>query len=313
VRTPPRPLLRPLDQIPWPARERRDLEPYLSAWRARHGETALSLVSSRGCPYHCTWCSKQVYGDTFRRRSVRDVVDEVEHIAERWGPDQLWFADDMFTINRRWVMEFCAEMGRRRVGLPFYLIGRPESLDPALVAALREAGLFRMYLSAESGAQSVLDAMRKEDTVEHIDRAARLLRAQGVELGVFAMIGYPGETWTDLQATLAMLHRLAPEVTLLSVAHPMKGTAFYESVQDRILRPPGWERAQGGRLAFRMDYPRPYYELAQRLIWAETELVQRLRRGQYDTRTASLALKAPLLGLASGALARGAEWAGYGR
>ena len=298
VRTAPRALIRPLDTIPWPVRERRDLAPYFAAWRERHGETALSMVTSRGCPYHCTWCSKQVYGDTFRRRSPDDVIDELLHLKEAYQPDQIWFADDMFTINKRWVHRFCSRMVERGAQTPFYLIGRPESLDPAMCAALREAGLYRMYLSAESGAQHVLDAMRKEDRVEHILSAARMLRAHGIELGVFVMIGYPGETRADIDATLRMLHTIEPEVTLLSVAHPMKGTQFYDQVADRVrageAAPRGHEEKHGGRLAFDMDYHPAFYELAQRLIWAETGLVKRLRRGQLDLETARLALKAPV-------------------
>lgn len=295
VRTSPRPLIRPLDQVPWPTRDRRDLDRYFAAWRARHGETALSMVTSRGCPYHCTWCSKQVYGDTFRRRSVDDVIDEVVYNRETYAPDQIWFADDMFTINRRWVLQFCRRMVERGAVLPFYVIGRPETLDPELCAALRQAGCYRMYCSAESGAQRVLDAMKKESKVDEIYRAARLLRAAGIELGVFVMLGYPGETAADVEATLSMLHAISPEVTLLSVAHPMKGTAFYDEVADRLESPPGWAEKNGGRLAFRMDYSRRYYDLAQRLIWAETDLVRRLRRGQYDRKTAALAVKAPVL------------------
>lgn len=298
VHTAARALIRPLDRIPWPARERRDQAPYFAAWRERHGETALSMVTSRGCPYHCTWCSKQVYGDTFRRRDVDDVIDELVHLRERYQPDQIWFADDMFTINKRWVHRFCQRMVERGAQVPFYLIGRPESLDARMCAALKAAGLYRMYISAESGAQHVLDAMRKEDTVEHILKAARLLRAHGIELGVFVMIGYPGETRADIDATLRMLHTIQPEVTLLSVAHPMKGTQFYEEVADRVLlgerAPRGHEARQGGRLAFEMDYHPAFYELAQRMIWAETGLVQRLRAGQLDRQTAALALKAPV-------------------
>lgn len=298
LHTAPRPLIRPLERIPWPARERRDQQPYFAAWRERHGETALSMVTSRGCPYHCTWCSKQVYGDTFRRREVDDVIDELTDLRERWDPDQIWFADDMFTINKRWVHRFCQRMVDRGAQVPFYLIGRPESLDARLCAALKAAGLYRMYISAESGAQHVLDAMRKEDTVEHILRAARLLRAHGIELGVFVMIGYPGETRADIDATLRMLHAIQPEVTLLSVAHPMKGTQFYDEVAHRLLTgeraPRGHEERNGGRLAFEMDYHPAFYELAQRLIWAETGLVQRLRAGRIDGETARLALKAPV-------------------
>ena len=293
VKTAPRALIRPLDQLPWPHRDRRDLRHYLDSWRQRHGETALSMTTSRGCPYHCTWCSKAVYGDTFRRRSVEDVVSEVLHLREEWDPDQLWFVDDMFTINKKWVSAFCSEMVTRRASLPFYLIGRPERLDLPLLTALRQAGCFRIYLSAESGAQHVLDAMRKETALEDIYRAVRLCAAAGIEVGLFVMVGYPGERLADLKATLGMLHVVDPAVTLLSVAHPMKGTAFYQEVQKDIVHPAGWEERHGGRLAFKMEYPHLFYEVAQRHIWTETNLVRRWRRRQWDAEMVRLAVKYP--------------------
>lgn len=271
VRTKPRALIRKLDTLPWPHRDRRDMDAYFAAWRARHGETAMSLTTSRGCPYHCTWCSKQVYGDTFRRRDPDAVIDELLHVRERFGPDQVWFVDDMFTINRAWVHRFSERVVARGAVTPFYLIGRPETLDVDMVAALRRAGLYRMYLSAESGAQHVLDAMRKETTLAEIERGAGLLRDAGVEIGVFVMLGYPGEEKPDILATRDMLRRLDPEVTLLSVAHPMKGTRFYDAVKHRITG------ESGGRLTFDMRYSPRLYDIAQRMIWADQGLRRAVR------------------------------------
>lgn len=265
VRTRPRALIRPLDALPWPHRDRADLEDYIATWRARHGETAMSLTTSRGCPYHCTWCSKQVYGDTFRRRDVDAVIDEVLHLRRTFAPDQLWFVDDMFTINRRWVHRFCARMVERDAVTPFYVIGRPETLEPELVRALARAGCYRMYVSAESGAQHVLDAMRKESTVADIERGAALLHDAGIELGVFVMLGYPGEEKPDILATRDLLRRIDPAVTLLSVAHPMRGTAFHDAVEDRITG------EQAGRLTFRMRHGARVYDAAQRMIWADRD------------------------------------------
>lgn len=271
VRTRPRALIRPLDRLPWPHRDRRDLDAYFATWRARHGETAMSLSTSRGCPYHCTWCSKQVYGDTFRRRDPDLVIDEVLHVRERFAPDQVWFVDDMFTLNRTWVHRFCARMVERGAVTPFYVIGRPDTLDAAMAEALRKAGCYRLYLSAESGAQHVLDAMRKETTVAEVERAGAVLRAAGIELGVFVMLGYPGEERVDVHATRAMIRRLDPAVTLLSVAHPMKGTAFHDAVADRV------NGVDGGRLTFEMRHGPRFYDAAQRLIWAELGARRALR------------------------------------
>ena len=296
VRTEPRPLIRPLDRLPWPARDRRDHDEYFRVWRERHGETALSMVTSRGCPFHCSWCSKQVYGDTFRRRGETDVIDELVSLRERFDPDQIWFADDLFTINRAWVHRFCQQMVERRTTLPFYGIARPESLDAALCDALRRAGCYRIYCSAESGAQHVLDRMRKDSTVQDILRAGRLLRQAGIELGVFVMLGYPGESRQDIDRTLEMLHTLEPDVVLVSVAHPMKGTTFYDEVADRLVgAPDGGPSHHGGRLRFRMRYPSAFYDTAQRLVWTETELARGLRRGPVDARLLRLLVQAPAL------------------
>ncbi|MGC6507809.1 MAG: B12-binding domain-containing radical SAM protein [Myxococcota bacterium] len=300
VRTKARRLIRPLDVLPWPERRRKDLEPYLDAWRQRHGETALSMVTSRGCPYHCSWCSKQVYGDTFRRRSVDDVIDELMHLKAEYNPDQIWFADDLFTINKSWIRRFCSEMVRRKAVTPFYIIGRPETFTQALCEDLKKAGCFRVYLSAESGSQLVLDAMHKDDRVEHIITATRLLQAAGIEVGFFVMIGYPGERWVDLKATVRMLHALQPDVTLLSVAHPMKGTQFYEQVENRLTP----QRNEGGRLAFEQDYSPLFYDWVQRWIWSETKLVQDLKNRRLSTSTIKNAIKTPIYRLSSASLAR---------
>ena len=176
----------------------------------------------------------------------------------------------MMSINRKWVHRFCTRVVERRAQVPFYVIGRPETLDEPLVHALREAGCFRMYVSAESGAQHVLDAMKKESTVADIERGAALLRTAGIELGVFTMLGYPGEEKADILATRDMLRRILPEVTLLSVAHPMKGTAFHTLVQDQITG------EDAGRLTFQMRHSAALYDTAQRMIWADQDLRREL-------------------------------------
>jgi radical SAM superfamily enzyme YgiQ (UPF0313 family) len=98
VRTPGRALLPDLDRQPHPDRDAIDLPMYLNAWRARHGVGTVSLITARGCPYTCTWCSRSCFGETHRRRSVTNVADEVEAIVDRYHPERLWYADDVFAI-----------------------------------------------------------------------------------------------------------------------------------------------------------------------------------------------------------------------
>lgn len=283
-RSPPRPLVRPLDRLPWPARERRDLDAYFAAWRARHGETALSMTTSRGCPFHCSWCSKQVYGDTFRRRDPDAVIDELLAVKEQFAPDQLWFVDDMFTLNRTWVDRFAERMVARGAQTPFYVIGRAETLEPRQLERLRAAGLYRMYVSAESGADHVLDAMQKGTTVAELRRAGRLLRDAGIEMGAFVMLGYPGESRADVLATRDLLRDLDPAVTLVSVAHPMKGTRFHDEVRDRVTG------TRGGRLTFEMAYSPRFYDASQRMLWAD-EGLRRARRARAPRRLVGAAAR----------------------
>ena len=276
VRTAARALIRPLDCLPWPVRERADLDHYFSAWRRRHGQTALSMTTSRGCPYHCTWCSKQVYGDTFRRREPDAVIDELVAMREQFAPDQIWFVDDMFTINRRWVERFCTRMIARGAVMPFYVIGRAETLEPSQLALMRAAGCYRMYVSAESGADHVLSAMKKGTTVAELRTAGRMLREAGIEMCAFVMLGYPGESRPDVLATRDLLRDLRPAVTLVSVAHPMKGTAFYDAVKEDV------SGVKGGRLLFDMPYTLRFYDAAQRMLWAD-ERARRAREARSPT------------------------------
>jgi len=119
-------LIEDLDAQPWPDRERIDMDRYLRAWRERHGAGSISMITARGCPYHCRWCSHSTFGKTHRRRSPVGVVDEVEWIMGRYAPEQLWLADDVFTIHHGWLYAYAREMRRRGLRVPFECITRAD-------------------------------------------------------------------------------------------------------------------------------------------------------------------------------------------
>src|SRR3989454_11243719 len=104
--TGPRPLIPDIDRQPWPSRESVSIGRDLETWRTHHGTGSVSLITARGCPYDCRWCSHAVYGKTHRRRKAASVVDEIEWILDRYSPDMLWIADDVFTIHHGWLAEF---------------------------------------------------------------------------------------------------------------------------------------------------------------------------------------------------------------
>ena len=291
VRTPQRPLLPDLDALPNPDRDAIDMSAYLAAWRARHGVGTVSLITARGCPYTCTWCSRSVFGDTHRRRSIGHVADEVEGIADRYHPERLWYADDVFAIHRSWTVGYAKELERRRIRLPFECISRAERIDDDVAAALASLGCFRVWIGSESGSQRVLDAMKRKVRVEQVHEAADRLRRHGIEVGMFIMLGYDGEELSDLQATVAHLKRTAPDVLLTTVSYPIKGTPYYAQVADR-LGPHAWAEQTDRDLVVRGRPSRTYFDFARRWMVAEVDAdrYKRQRRYARAARAASSAL-----------------------
>ncbi|MCL6505952.1 MAG: B12-binding domain-containing radical SAM protein [Bryobacteraceae bacterium] len=265
VRTAPRPLIADLDSLPWPDRERVDLRRYLQVWREHHGAGSLSLITARGCPYHCRWCSHSVFGKTHRRRSPEDVAAEVEWLLKRYQPDMLWYADDVFTIHPSWILRFAELMGQRRLRVPFECITRADRLNPQLADALAELGCFRVWIGSESGSQRILDAMERGVRVEQVREAIGLCRQRGIQTGMFLMWGYEGEDIQDIEATVAHVVAAQPDVFLTTVAYPIKGTPYYDDVAARLVLPEPWRQSTDRDYRIAGRHSRRFYEFAD--LW----------------------------------------------
>ena len=240
ARTPPRPQIQDLDAQPWPDRAAIPMQRYLDTWRTHHGHSSVSLITARGCPYTCTWCSHTVFGHTHRRRSPADVASEVAWIKESYDPDRLWYADDVFTIAHRWFLEFAGELHRRQLRIPFECISRADRLDEHIVDTLAEMGCYRLWIGSESGSQRILDAMKRKAQVEDVQAKSRMLQKRGIEVGMFIMLGYEGEQMSDLKATVDHLKKASPDVFLTTVAYPIKGTPYHDDVQERLISDLPW-------------------------------------------------------------------------
>ncbi len=264
LRTPERELIADLNLLPFPDREAIDCARYVETWRTHHGKGSLSLICARGCPFTCTWCSRSVFGDTHRRRSPENVVDEIVHLRERYSPDMLWFADDVFTINHRWFRAFYEEMRRRGVRIPFECISRADRLNEEILKMMAELGAFRIWYGSESGSQRILDAMQRRVTVEQIRSVTAAARRFGIETGLFVMLGYPGEEISDIDATIQHLKDTGPDTYLTTVAYPIRGTTLYEEVKDRLIASVPWDRMTDRTLNFRGRHSERFYWFATR-------------------------------------------------
>ena len=265
-RTPPRPVIADLDSLPWPDRDALEMDDYFKAWKSRHGESSVSLITARGCPYHCSWCSAEVFGHSHRQRSPSDVVDEMLMLKERYEPDIMWISDDVLTISRKWSFAFFEEVRRRGAALPFECLSRADLVDREILQGLADSGCFRIWYGAESGSQKVLDSMQKGTRVEQVREASRITQELGMQSGFFILLGYPEETTADIRMTIDFLKETRPDVVGTSVAFPIRGTEFYERVADRIIPNDNWSSRNQNKLLFKGRYPRLYYWFAIRWL-----------------------------------------------
>ena len=271
VRTADRPKIPNLDTLPFPDREAIDHQRYLDVWRQHHGASSINLITARGCPYRCTWCSHAVYGYSHRRRSPRNVADEVAWIIDRYDPDQLWYADDVFTISHPWLQQYAAELSTRGIHRPFETITRADRLQTeASVRALKELGCYRIWIGSESGSQRILDAMQRGVSVEQVREAVRLARKYDIEVGMFLMWGYEGEELADIAATVEHVKRTDPDIFFTTVSYPIKGTPYFDTVRDKLGLPIAWAAASDRDYAIAGRRDRAYYRLAD--VWLRSEV-----------------------------------------
>ena len=279
VRSAPRQKIANLSKQPWPDREAIEFQQYIDVWRRKHGGGSVSLITARGCPFTCTWCSHSVYGRSHRRRSVEDVASEVEWIIDRYRPDQLWYADDVLTINRTWFLDYASELSRRGVSIPYEAITRADCLDEETVEALAATGAWRIWIGAESGSQRILDAMRRKTFIGDVRRKTLMLQTKGIKVGMFIMFGYEGEEETDLLETLEHLKTTAPDVFLTTVAYPIKGTEYYDAVQEHIGSDLPWQHRSDRDYRIAGRRSRRYYSHVTRWITNEVQAARSRQNG----------------------------------
>jgi radical SAM superfamily enzyme YgiQ (UPF0313 family) len=272
IQTASRPQIADIDSLPWPDRSQIDIPEYMRIWKTHHGMSSVNLITARGCPYKCKWCSHAVFGYSHRRRSPVDCADELQNIAETYQPDQVWYADDVFTISHAWLNEYNAELKRRNLHLPFETISRADRMmKDEVLATLKELGCYRIWIGSESGSQKILDAMQRGVTVEQVQWATHAAQRHGIEVGMFLMWGYDGETLEDIEATIDHVKKANPNIFFTTVAYPIKNTPYYHAVSDRVSLSLDWDKATDRDMRIRGRHSRNYYRHADRWLRSEVE------------------------------------------
>ena len=273
VRGPARPFLKDLDRLPLPAWDLVDMEEYLGRWQESTGERRAAVLTSRGCPFDCSWCSKPTFGRSFRQQSPERVVDELRALKERYRVNYVRFCDDVFGISRAWIDRLLTLLLEEKLDLRWECLARVDLLKPELLRRMRAAGLERVYVGVESGSQKMLDLMNRGTRLAQVERTADALRREGIRQFWFLMLGYPGETLDDIEATLRLFRRFSPEEYSVSIAVPVPGTRFYDSVKDRLTgRSKASKGDGGGTLLYEAAYPEVLYRWEQARFGLEAAL-----------------------------------------
>ena len=292
-----------LDSLPWPDRGQIDQARYVDVWREKHGMGSVNLITARGCPYKCNWCSHAVFGYTHRRRSFLDCASELEHVMETYRPDQVWYSDDVFTISHPWLFGYAKELKRRNLRVPFETISRADRMmKDEVLQTLADMGCYRIWIGSESGSQRILDAMQRGVTVDQVVWAANAAKRYGIQVGMFLMWGYPGEQVDDIAATVDLVSKCQPEVHLTTVAYPIKNTGYFRKAADSVVIDKEWSAATDRDHRIRGRHSRGYYKQAD--LWLNNEVEATRLEGRNPAeaalrRAAAMQARASMLAVAS--------------
>lgn len=249
-----------LDTIPHADRSAFDDVTYQSYWKKTFGYSLTPVLTTRGCPYRCDFCSKPVFGQRYRERSPEHVADEFEMISAL-GFDRIWVADDVFTLKIKRSHEVCEAIWRRNLPVVWECLSRIEGADESLFRHMRRAGCVRVFFGLESGDDEVVKKLiKKLHTTKQAKSGVELARQAGIEVGSFFLLGYPGESRETVKKTLDFAAELSLDYASFTVPVPLPGTALY----DRVGRDPNkvWHRTHENSVLFESDLGGRFLKLA---------------------------------------------------
>jgi anaerobic magnesium-protoporphyrin IX monomethyl ester cyclase len=252
-----------------PSRHLIDLAPYRKAWKEAHGSFSVNMVAGRGCPFQCNWCAKPISGDKFHLRPAGEVAEEMRQLKVEAQAEHIWFGDDIFALNHHWVEEFATEVVAREASLPFKIQSRADLMSETTVTALKAAGCAEVWMGVESGSQKILDAMDKRLKLSAVVTARERLQEAGIRACYFLQFGYPGESWEELQATMAFVRKTRPDDIGISFSYPLPGTVFYERVKAELGPKRNWTDSDDLCIMFKAAYTTDFYRAVRDALHAE--------------------------------------------
>ena len=216
-----------IQSFPLPDRSDFDHATYQKVWLQKDGTKTTSIMTTLGCPFDCDFCSRPVFGNSFRRRNLDAVFEEIDQIL-RLGYDSLWIADDNFTLNLTFLKDFCQRMAGRKI--EWSCLSRVTGITEEIARLMKEAGCRRVYLGLETGSPATLQLMNKRATLEEGINAVHQFRKAGIETAAFFIVGYPMETISSIEATFELALTLPLDEISFNVPYPLPGSRLFDRV-----------------------------------------------------------------------------------
>ncbi len=242
---PDREFVKNLDSLPFPdhsciVRERYSEPLSLGQYRDKHNQIA-EIFTSRGCPFHCKFCSNfLVMGNACRWRSVENVMAEIDDLIRNQHYNYIFFHDDNFTLNRSRVFALCKALQKRKIR--WSCLTRVDIIDDEMIRVMKAAGCDKILFGVESGSLRVLRQIQKQTTPMQIVEAFRLVHKYKIKTQAFIIVGYPTETVADINKTIALLKRINPDFLFVSHFTPYPGTESYQqAIEKGYLKKGNWD------------------------------------------------------------------------
>jgi len=226
------PLLQDLDLLPWPAREKVPLEKDIPDPGNYWWLPSTGIVFSRGCPLKCSFCSKSVFADTIRYRSVKDSVQEMIYCGDRWGIRDFRFFDEGPTVNRKLMHELCHEILAQGVRIKWNCFSRVDVIDKETLGLMAEAGCYHVKYGVEAGTQEILNTIDKEIDLRNAVEAVRWTKQVGIESKANFILGLPGEEERHIRETIAFAKKLNADLVTFNLFKPLPGSPLYKQLDE---------------------------------------------------------------------------------
>jgi len=280
IKNPLRPLIQDLDTIPFPAYHLLPMDKYYPAIGSYKCLPAMVLLATRGCPGRCTFCYRTFRG-LVRKRSARNIIEEIKFLQKNYGIKEFAFYDDTFTLFKNLVKEFCSIIIEEKIDITWSCFTRVDYINEELLGLMKQAGCHLILFGVESADEQILQNINKKISLEQVQEVVKLARKMGVETRASFMFGNQGETEETIKKTIDFAIKLDPDEAQFNITTPYPGTELFNWAKEKnyiksfnwndysysnvVLELPGLSREK-------LHY---YYQLAHRKFYFRPKMILR--------------------------------------